>query len=84
MLDIGPEQVNTELRGQIDAVQEALSVKALAQGPVVGPIADYSSMVVRLSRILIRVVLHITHQATARSSKKRGILAVSLSGFSAA
>jgi hypothetical protein len=40
MLDIGRGQVNTELRRQIDAVQEALSVRAFAQGAIGGPIAD--------------------------------------------
>jgi hypothetical protein len=40
MLDVGQGQVNKELRRQIDAVQEALSVRAFAQGAVGGPTAD--------------------------------------------
>jgi hypothetical protein len=34
-----------ELRRQIDAVQEALSVRAFAQGGIGGPIADKPSVV---------------------------------------
>jgi len=34
-----------QLRRQIDAVQEALSVRAFAQGAIGGPIADKSSLV---------------------------------------